>query len=204
MEPLLHTELEALEADVKEKLLGIGTPGRAGQPRAYRLPLQERTVRAGDYRKHPLRLSAPTRVQSARPFVPALDGLAHLLTTLSADQSGLLAGTVRQIVLVPELVRHDRCLLTNIFVPERALLAFYLFPLRLLAAPSSAYPERFRSGGFNGGAGLMSALIQTLAENADPEGGRILKFLLPGELIHPDETRAMQEIHDFYQLASID
>ena len=201
----LATELELLEADVKDKLLGLDTSSWTIHPRSR----EERVLRSGPFRAHPVRIFAPHRLHRTRRFGLTVDRAAHLLSALPLDLSVMLAGRVREVALLPDFVQHRSSLLTHVFLPGRNMLAFYLFPARLLETPADTYPERFRQGQASS-AGMLPALIRTIARvetgreapsapAATPGSQRLLKFLVPRDLILPGEAEAMQEIHDQYR-----
>lgn len=213
-----NTEIERLEARVRDRLLDL-TAGLPGQSAAsagnyggdYRGRMEERVVRGGLFRRNPLRIHAPQRLVRSRQYGQTPDGLAHRLTRLPVEPARALAGRVRDILLLPELVEHADCLLTHVFVPDRNLLAIYLYPERLEQAALLASPERFR-GAAEPGPGLLAALCRSLdayPESRPRDAGatapdRILKFLIAGDHLLPGEIEAMREIHDRYRKFRVD
>ena len=216
MESVKTTEIELLEAEVKDKLVSLNLAARlpsadagTAHPADYHDGLEKRFLRSGVFRRNPVRIYSAVRLHRSRKFSLSPDGLAHLLTSLPTELAETLATNIREIVLLPELVLHSECLLTHVFVPDRSLLAFYLYPQRFQEAPAAAYPERFRPGQMTTGSGLLPALCRSLIANhrvraADTDHDRLLKFLIPRDLTRPGEIEAMQDIHDHYRKFRLD
>ena len=118
---------------MRAKLLKIINGGSRGY--------QVRVFKTGIFSKAALRIySAPLLVRAWAPYL-APDRLSHFLSIAFLSLPENFRYAVRHILLVPELVRSQRYLLSHIYLAEAQALAFYLSPPSLLPSRSLNFQD---------------------------------------------------------------
>ncbi len=180
--------------------------------------LHSRILRAGRYRLRVRSRERLTRRRQNCTYTP--DQLAHRLSmAMSSGASTAPDGEippdffrgVQEIILIPELARSDRYLLTHIYSPGRKLLAFYLYPRRFdlqnTQVPDGTSAPSGRRLDLNTAPtvpflGLLGRVIESVAAlngSADQDNGAALhKYLVPQDVLSLEEEAELQRTHDLY------
>jgi hypothetical protein len=208
-----HIRNEILEDQIHEKLEEISEDHR---------DFQTRIVRIGRAR---LQIHARKRMtRRHQPYYYTPDQLAHLISLELAGRSAELAWnffrSLDRFLLIPELVLSDRHLLSHIYCPRRRLLAFYLYPRRFDQGTDSALDlnvvSRLNIPQGPTRLGLLGRVIAAIGQISqiapfDQANGSTFpsrvdglhKFIVPCELLFPEELTGMQQTHDLYSGSSL-
>ena len=179
-----------LEDEIREHLLQI-VDGHT----LYRPSI----VRAGYYRKNPVQIHTPP-VPFLHPTCQHTpDALAHRLT-LEATEEGKSLTALEHIVLIPRWNATGHYFLTHLFLPDRKILAVYLYPGRLEESTRLLLPRRL-TGQFPvpSSPGLTIRVLQELRRlsverNEEEKDSTPLRFTLPLTILTGEELQTLDEL----------
>ena len=191
-----------LEKSVQIKLLEI----IGGENRDYRV----RICKTGVFSKRALRIhSRPLLMRRWAPYL-APDRLSHLLSLPDLSLSENLWQAVQHLILIPELARSQRYLLSHIYLPQNKTLAFYLSPSSLLpdrklcfqdfARERELHRQRRIEGKRKGSRilGLWGRAFEGALDCWACNSIQIHSFLLPLPGLPKEELLALEEVHELY------
>ena len=172
---------------------------------------QRRTLRTGTFYKQPLFFHYRSQLLTNRSWATSLtpEFLVHLLSLAGNGIPQKFHHAVNNIILIPELIKSNKYLLSHIYFPQEKIIACYLCPKMYLPNPKLSLESFIKNEAIQKRRGQYVNHLQLLGplglvftrsiESYTNGSLQIKKFVLELKDIKKQEIIDLENVHELYK-----
>lgn len=164
------------------------------------LDFEIRTLKVGPFRKNPVEIHYPIILGQGHQNRFTADSISHILSTTALDHPEI-AEKLDHLLLVPRFVATGSVFMSHAYDPSRKILASYFHPMRFHETEKTPVESRFHQEMvLEESPGLLASILREICmmDRKTPKD-RLIKYVLPLEMLDPLEIRQMEELEIFVE-----